>query len=362
MNSLTKRRTYVIAEAGVNHNGSLDLACRLVDAAAAAGADAVKFQTFKASRLVTASAKKAAYQKQGSKDETQFSMLKALELDGQAHRRLIHHCEEKRIHFLSTPFDEESLDLLASTFQLPVLKFSSGDVTNAPLLLKAAAYGKRVLLSTGMATLGEIEQALSALAFGYLHPGEAPSLAGFAHAYGSDEGQAVLRSHVTILHCTTEYPSPFDEVNLRVMETLRNAFQLPVGLSDHTEGIAVPVAAAALGADVIEKHFTLDRGLPGPDHRASVEPAELEQMITSIRQVEQALGTPVKHPTLSEWKNMIPVRKSIVAKLPIREGELFSTENLALKRPGDGVAPAHLWEFLGKSATRNYEKDEKVNF
>jgi N-acetylneuraminate synthase len=355
-------RTFVIAEAGVNHNGSLETALRLVDAAAEAGADAVKFQTFKAGQLVTARAAKAAYQAvQTGEGGSQYDMLKALELDEEAHETLIAHCERRGIVFLSTPFDEDSLQLLVHRLGLSMLKFSSGDITNGPLLLQAAMAGTRVLLSTGIASLGEIEDALSVLAFGYLHPeGGEPSRAAFRMAYCSPEGQRALQQHVTVLHCTTEYPCPYDEVNLHVMETLRRAFQLPVGLSDHTEGIAVPVAAAALGASVIEKHFTLDRNMPGPDHKASIEPLELKQLVQSVRQVELAMGRSQKIPTCSELQNQSAVRKSLVAKNRIRQGELLTAQNLTAKRPGTGVSPMHYWDYLGQRATRDYEVDEQV--
>lgn len=355
-------QTYIIAEAGVNHNGSLDLAKQLIDAAVEAGADAVKFQTFKAEKLVGRNAPKAEYQtKTTDGAESQFAMIKKLELDEEAHFVLINYCREKGIQFLSTPFDLESVDLLASRFDLPRLKISSGELTNAPLLLKAARAGKPIILSTGMATLGDIEQALGVLAFGYTHSHSVPSLSTFQQAYISEKGQRVLQEKVILLHCTTEYPAPYEEVNLRAMDTLRNAFGLPVGFSDHTRGIAVPVAAVARGAIVIEKHFTLDRNLPGPDHKASLEPNELREMVKSIRQVEHALGSPIKSPTASELKNMVVARKSLVAARAIQQGERFTEENLAVKRPGDGISPVHYWEWLEKTASRDYEPDEKVS-
>ncbi|MBX5437762.1 MAG: N-acetylneuraminate synthase [Alicyclobacillaceae bacterium] len=353
--------TYIIAEAGVNHDGSLDMALQLVEAAAEAGADAVKFQTFRTDELVTKRAKKAKYQSSSTDaGEGQWTLLKPLELDGGAHERLIDHCKSRGIDFISTPFDLTSLSLLAERFALPVLKISSGDITNAPLLLKAAALGKRIILSTGMSTLGEIEQALGVLAFGYTRPHSTPSVSAFLEAYASGPGQRALQEKVILLHCTSEYPSPFNEVNLRAMQTMRQAFQLPVGLSDHTPGIAIPLAAVALGAVVIEKHFTLDKRLPGPDHQASLEPGELKQMIECIRQVEQALGSPLKAPTPAESKNKLHVRKSLVARSDISTGELFTERNLTAKRPGDGVSPMHYWDYLGRPASRNYTADDPV--
>lgn len=361
MNVTNKHRTYIIAEAGVNHNGSLELAKALIDAAAEAGADAIKFQTFKAERLVTMNARKANYQiVNDNSHDTQFEMLKALELDEESYETLMQHCKTKGIDFLSTPFDIPSAKLLIERLQLPIIKISSGDLTNAPLLLTIARADKPVLLSTGMSTLAEIEMALGVLAFGYIHKEGRPSLQAFYEAFCSDEGQEALREHVTLLHCTSEYPAPFDEVNLRVLETLKQSFHLRIGYSDHTQGIAVPLAAVAMGAVVIEKHLTLDRNLPGPDHRASLEPEELEQMVTSIRQIEQALGDPVKRLTLSEKNNRLVVRKSLVALRPVKKGEPFTEDNLTVKRPGDGISPMHYWDWLGKLSPRDYEADEVV--
>ncbi len=352
---------YVIAEAGVNHNGSLDMAKELVDVAASAGADAVKFQTFRAEKLVTKSASKAEYQTRTTqRDESQFEMLKRLELSDSAHFELIQHCLSRGIQFLSTPFDEESVDLLALHFDLPRLKLSSGDLTNAPLLLKCATTGKPLILSTGMSSLAEVETALGVLAFGYLDLDLAPGQAAFRTAFASPEGQRVLQRNVTLLHCTTEYPAPISEVNLRVMDTLRAAFGLPVGYSDHTEGITIPVAATARGASIIEKHFTLDRSLPGPDHKASLEPDELRQMLQAIRQVEAALGHGLKVPTPAEARNAEVARKSLVAAHEIRQGEIFTPENLVVKRPGTGVSPMAYWEMLGRIANRDYAPDSVV--
>jgi len=352
---------YIIAEAGVNHNGSLEQAFLLVDAAAEAGADAVKFQTFKADKLVSRAAAKAEYQiGTTGKNESQHEMIRKLELDEAAHMRLLQHCRSKGIEFLSTPFDLESLDMLVSRFDLSRIKLASGEITNGPFLLAAARTGKPTILSTGMSNLGDVEMALAVLAFGYTCPEAIPSLAAFEAAYCSDDGRSALSDKVTLLHCTTEYPAPLAAVNLRVMETLRQAFRLPVGYSDHTSGIAIAIAAAALGATVIEKHFTLDRNLPGPDHQASLEPEELKQMVRSIREVETALGSSVKQPAPCERGNRSVARKSLVAARPIGKGEHFSIGNLTVKRPGDGISPMYYWDWLGKPADRDYQADDKV--
>jgi sialic acid synthase SpsE len=264
------------------------------------------------------------------------------------------------IQFLSTPFDLDSLRLLISCFDLPYIKISSGEITNPPFLLEIARTGKSVILSTGMSTLGEIEIALGVLAFGYLGKGEYPCIETFQEAYSSIDGRQLLQQKVSLLHCTTEYPAPFGEVNLKAMDTLRSAFGLPVGFSDHTSGIAVPLAAVARGAVIIEKHFTLDRNLPGPDHKASLEPVELKNMVESIRQIEEALGYSYKIPTPSEVKNKTVARKSLVANQAIKRGEKFTIDNLTTKRPGTGLSPLYYWEWLGKFAERDYEQDERV--
>lgn len=347
----------VIAEAGVNHNGDLNRALALVDAAAAAGAQVVKFQTFRAAALVTVDAPKADYQRQTTgSDESQFAMLKRLELDEHAHRALMARCDEHGIRFLSTPFDADSLDFLVHGLGLDTLKFSSGDLTNGPLLHRAAQTGVKVILSTGMATLDEVAEALGVLACGIL--GRTPSRAGLKAAL--TEGQAALAGKVTLLHCTTEYPAPVTQVNLRAMATLREAFRLPVGFSDHTNGIAVALAATALGATVIEKHFTLDRTLPGPDHRASLEPDELAALVAGVTEVAASLGTPEKGPTKSERSNMKVARKSLVALVPIAEGEVFTEANLGVKRPGTGASPMEWWDRLGQKAKHQMIPGEMI--
>ncbi|MDD5298994.1 MAG: N-acetylneuraminate synthase [Gallionella sp.] len=354
-------RVYIIAEAGVNHNGLLDQAIRLIDVATEAGADAVKFQTFKADQLVSRAAPKAEYQvKNTAASESQHEMIRKLELSEEAHLALVSHCNTNGIEFLSTPFDLESLKMLVRKFDLSKIKLSSGDITNAPLLFETARTGKPIILSTGMSTLGEIEMALEILAFGYTVKDESPSLMAFEKAYGSALGRKALQEKVTLLHCTTEYPAPFTDINLRAIATLQQAFGLHVGYSDHTQGIAIPVAAVALGAVIIEKHFTLDRNLPGPDHKASLEPDELKQMVRSIREVELALGSSTKQPAASELRNRPVARKSLVAAQDIRKGEAFTQSNLAVKRPGDGINPICYWEWLGKIADRDYQQDDKV--
>lgn len=356
-----KEQAYIIAEAGVNHNGSLEIAKKLVDVAADAGADAVKFQTFKATSLVSMQAPKADYQLNTTdKSESQLAMLQKLELDRNAHIELIEYCKQKDIQFLSTPFDVESLELLVEMIDLPVIKIPSGEITNAPFLLEIAKKGKKVILSTGMSMLGEIEAALGVLAYGFLRCTNKPSRDSFMQAYISYEGQQILKEKVILLHCTTEYPAPFNEVNLRVMDTLHSAFGLPVGYSDHTEGLTVPIGAVARGATVIEKHFTIDRNLPGPDHKASLEPNELKQMVKEIRLIEQALGLRVKIPTLAEQKNKAIARKSLVAKTDIASGELYTENNLTVKRPGTGISPLYYFEVIGKKAPKSFKKDEIV--
>lgn len=355
---MASNKVTIIAEAGVNHNGSLELALQLVDQAAACGADIVKFQTFRASELVSKSAKKAEYQARNTgTSESQLEMIRKLELSPSDHEVLMARCREKGIEFLSSPFDFMSLDFLVKDLKLACIKLGSGELTNAPLLLKAAQSKSELILSTGMATLDDVRLALSVAAYGLLG-GTQPSAKAFADAFSSLEGQALLRQKVTILHCTTEYPAPFAEVNLAAMDTLRNEFGLRVGFSDHTEGVAIPIAAVARGAKVIEKHFTLDRKLPGPDHKASLEPAELKAMVDGIRQTEAALGTGLKQPTASESKNIAIARKSLVARKAIRSGEKFTSENIGIKRPGNGLPPIHYWEFLGKTAQRDFDEDE----
>ena len=329
--------TLVIAEAGVNHNGDMQLAKQLIEAAAEAGADVVKFQTFKADKLATTKAGKASYQQQATENaENQQEMLQRLELDPDQHQQLISHCHNSGIEFLSTAFDDPSIDLL-NTLNLKRLKIPSGEITNLPYLRRIGELGKPLILSTGMANLGEIEAAISVL-----------------------ETAGTKRAQITVLHCTTEYPAPMAEVNLRAMQTIGQAFGVAVGYSDHTAGIEVPIGAVALGATVIEKHITLDQNLPGPDHKASLEPKEFAAMVRAIRNIEQALGNGIKRPTASEAANLPIVRKSLVASRAISIGELFTAINITAKRPGTGISPMRWDELSGHPSPRDFAPDELI--
>lgn len=328
---------FIIAEAGVNHNGSIDLAKKLINEASDAGADAVKFQTFKAENLVSKSAQKADYQKETTdREESQFEMIKKLELDIDTHEELIAYCQTKNILFLSTPFDHESINLL-DELELEVFKIPSGEITNLPYLRHIGSLGKRVILSTGMADIGEIEDALDIL---------------------TEAG--TKKENITVLHANTMYPTPMEDVNLRAMVTVGNTFDTAYGYSDHTLGIEVPIAAVAMGASVIEKHFTLDRKMEGPDHRASLEPDELAAMVTAIRNIELALGSGIKKPSPSEMPNMAVARKSIIAKREIKAGEMLTEENLSIRRPGSGISPMRWNEIVGTPARKDYGEDELI--
>ncbi|MEO2281126.1 N-acetylneuraminate synthase [Pseudoalteromonas pernae] len=354
-------RTLIIAEAGVNHNGDIELAKKLVDAAVGAGADIVKFQTFKASNLASIHAVQAKYQARNlGTSESQLAMLKRLELPYESHDELIRYCDAKKIGFLSTAFDEQSLDFLKTKLQVSMLKIPSGEITNGPLLLAHARCNKHIILSTGMANLGEIEEALGVLAFGMTNNRDTPSKEAFELALASKEGQAVLRDKVTLLHCTTEYPAPLEDINLNAMATMEQAFGLQVGYSDHSKGIIVPIAAVAKGARVIEKHFTLSRNMEGPDHKASLEPDELLEMVQAIRNIESALGCGRKCAMPSEVKNKAVARKSLVASKDIAIGDKYSAINLTAKRPGNGISPMLYWELLGQAATNEYQMDEQI--
>jgi len=354
--------TLIIAEAGVNHNGNEQLAFQLVDAAYQAGVDIVKFQTFKAKKLVTASAKQADYQIENTqKVESQLAMLSRLELSYEFHHDLVKYCNKLGIEFLSTAFDSQSLDFLVNDLGLKTLKIPSGELTNAPLVLQHAQTGADLIISTGMATLAEVESALGVIAFGYLaQENVLPSLDAFQAAYFSAQGQKLLKTKVTLLHCTTEYPAPMKDINLKAMDTLAEAFQLEVGYSDHSAGISVPIAAVARGAMIIEKHFTLDKNMEGPDHKASLEPSELADMVAGIRNIELALGDGIKGPRPSEIKNKAIARKSLVAAKDIAAGELFNVENLDIKRPGNGVSPYQYWDLLNTQSTRSYREGEVI--
>lgn len=325
----------IIAEAGVNHNGDLDLAKKLVDAAKNAGVDIIKFQTFISENVISKNAKKADYQKVNSvKEESQLEMVKKLELTFNEFIELNEYCKSKNIEFLSTAFDFDSIEFL-DNLGMKRWKIPSGDITNLPYLMKIAKLNKPVILSTGMSTMDDIRSAVNSL---------------------KDNGAGEL----TVLHCTTEYPTPYNDVNLKAMLTIKDEFGEQIGYSDHTTGIEVPIAAVALGAKVIEKHFTLDRNMEGPDHKASLEPDELKAMVDSIRNIESALGDGIKQPAESEKKNMAIARKSIIAKKDIKAGEVFTEENLTVKRPGDGISPMKWFDVIGKVATRDFEEDELI--
>lgn len=359
----TDMPTFIIAEAGVNHNGDLNLARQLIDVAAEAGADAVKFQTFHAEQVVSRNAPKAEYQTRTTDQvESQFEMIRKLELTETDHEVLITHAQARGIAFLSTPFDVPSLHLLTKRFGLQMIKIPSGEITNAPFLLAIGRAAQQVIISTGMSTLAEVEAALGVLAFGFTAPAIAtPQRRDFEQAFASEAPQQALRDRVTLLHCSTEYPAPFGEANLRAMDTMATAFGLAVGYSDHTLGIHISLAAVARGARVIEKHFTLDRNLPGPDHKASLERDELLELVRQIREIEQALGDGIKRPTASEWKNRDVARKSLVAAKAIQAGEMFTEENLTCKRPGMGLRPFGYWQTLGQTARRSYNADEALD-
>ena len=331
------KKVFIIAEAGVNHNGSVELAKKLIDVAVDSGVDAVKFQTFKAESLVSKNAQKAEYQKETTdQKESQFDMIKKLELDVSTHKELIAYCEEQNIMFLSTPFDHDSIDML-NELGLEIFKIPSGEITNLPYLRHIGSLKKEVILSTGMSDLGEIEDALDVLI-----------------KAGTD------KEKITVLHANTMYPTPMEDVNLKAMQTIGTAFDIAYGYSDHTLGIEVDIAAVAMGASVIEKHFTLDKTMEGPDHKASLEPDELKAMVKAIRNIELALGLSVKKPSPSEKPNMAIARKSIVAKRAIKIGEVLTEDNLAIKRPGTGINPMRWNEVVGVIALKDYSEDEFI--
>lgn len=358
----TDMPTFIIAEAGVNHNGDLSLAEQLIDVAADAGADAVKFQSFRAELSISRNAPKAEYQTRTTDQaESQLEMAHRLELTEADHEVLIAHAQARGIAFLSTPFDVPSLHLLTKRFGLQTIKIPSGEIDNPPFVLGIARAAQRVIASTGMSTLAEVEAALGMLAFGFTAPvTSTPRLGDFEQAFASESGQQALRDRVTLLHCTTEYPAPFSEVNLRAMNTLATAFGLPVGYSDHTPGIHIALAAVARGARVIEKHFTLNRNLPGPDQKASIEPDELRDLVCQTREIEQSLGDGIKRPTPSEWKNRGIARKSLVAAKAIQAGEMFTEENLTCKRPGTGVSAARWYDVIGSMAIQGFDPDDLI--
>jgi len=334
---LSANKVFIIAEAGVNHNGSIELAYKLIDIAVEAGADAVKFQTFKAENLVTKSADKADYQKQTTDEsESQFEMIKKLELDFDIHKKLINYCKEKDIMFLSTPFDHESIDLL-NELQLQIFKIPSGEITNLPYLRHIGLLNKKVFLSTGMSNLQEAGDALTVLI-----------------------NSGTLKENITVLHANTMYPTPMEDVNLNAMQTIHKEFGVAVGYSDHTLGIEVDIAAVAMGASIIEKHFTLDKAMDGPDHKASLEPDELKAMVSAIRNIEKALGGYEKKPSPSESINIDVARKSIVANQIIKKGELLSKKNITIKRPGAGINPMKWDVVIDTIAIRDFLENENI--
>ncbi len=330
-----KFSTFIIAEAGVNHNGSLKIAKKLIDTAKEAGADAIKFQTFKTENLVTNTAQKAEYQIKNSKHNTQYEMLKSLELTPTEFKKIGKYAKNKEIIFLSSPFDTQSVDLLEE-LNLPLYKIGSGEITNFPLLKHIAKKQKPIILSTGMSTMGEVEEAIQ-----------------FLEKYNDD---------ITLMHCLTSYPAPKEDVNLNVIKTLKNTFKKPVGFSDHTTGIEISLAAVALGSTIIEKHFTFDKKLPGPDHKASLEPAEFAKMVKSIRNIEKALGNGIKKPTPEELKIKKVVRKSIVSKDHIPQGTIITKDMLEFKRPGTGIEPKNVDQVIGKKTTKNIPKDTLITW
>lgn len=331
-------RTIIIAEAGVNHNGDIEKAKLLIEKAAEAGADFVKFQTFQSEKVVTKTAKRAEYQDANTgNSDSQYEMIKRLELSHEMHDKIIAHCKKNNIKFLSTGFDLESLDYL-NGLGIPLFKIPSGEITNLPYLRKVASFGKPVVMSTGMADMKEVKEAVEVLV-----------------------SEGIEKGSLTVVHCNTEYPTPMEDVNLRAMNSIGEELNVKIGYSDHTLGVEVPIAAVAMGATVIEKHFTLDRNLPGPDHIASLEPEELKEMVQSIRNIEQAIsGSGKKEPSLSETKNKAIVRKSIVAAKKIKEGDLFTESNLTVKRPGDGISPMQWDNLIGTRAKKDYLEDELI--
>jgi len=353
-------KTFLIAEAGVNHNGSIELAKKLIDAAVMAGADAVKFQSFVASSIVTAGASKAEYQitNTGSQ-ESQLEMLKKLELSHSQQRELHQYCQRSGIQFLSTPFDSASLNFLTADLGLETIKVGSGELTNAPFLFEVARLAKNIILSTGMSTIDEVADALGVIAF-VMTDSKNPSVSSFKSALASSEGRKAVTSKVTLLHCTTDYPTVPSDVNLQAMLTLREKFDCQVGFSDHSVGIHLAVAAVAMGATVIEKHLTIDRDLPGPDHKASLEPNEFKNLVEQVRDLENAFGDGTKRPTEVELKNRKIARRSLVALKAIKTGDVFTSENVSIKRPGTGRSPFEYWSLLGTKATSDIAENEVI--
>lgn len=353
------RSVFIIAEAGVNHNGSIDQAKKLVDVAADAGVNAVKFQTFKADNIVTLTAGMAEYQQKNlNMSDSQYNMLRQLELSFDEFVVLKKYCSNVDVEFMTTPFDIESLKFIVEDLGVSKIKISSGDITNGPLLFEAAKFKLPIILSTGMSTLAEIEQALSVIAYGLIG-GDSPSIEEFDKAYFSEEGKLAISKYVTVLHCTSSYPAPYHDVNLNCINTLRQAFGLDVGYSDHTIGEVVPIAAVAKGASMIEKHFTISRALKGPDHVVSLEPEELISMVKSIRVVESVFGSSEKRPTVSELATRTAARKSLVANNHIVKGQAMQSL-LSIKRPGNGLSPMRFWEIGRQTSIRDYEVGDLI--
>ncbi len=345
----------IIAEAGVNHNGNKDLALNLIDAASDSGADIIKFQSFSAERLVSLEAPKADYQIiNTNKDESQFEMLKKLELSKRDYICLKNRCEEKGIEFLSTPFDEKNLEFLID-LGIKRIKIPSGEITNGPLILTAARSGLPLIISTGMSDIEEINRALAVVVFGVIEPLKSkPNKDILNRIIKSKEFKKVIKDNVTLLHCTTEYPAPYSSVNLKAMNALRNYFGTKVGYSDHTKGTVISIAAASLGASIIEKHITLSRNFSGPDHLSSIEPSELIELVKNIRIIETSIGNGEKILQKCELKNKIIARKSLFAHKDIKKGEIFSQENIIAKRPGNGVTPMDYWDLIGTKTSKDY--------
>lgn len=373
-------KIYIIAEAGVNHNGSLEMARQLIDIASDAGADAVKFQTFTANNLLKKGTKKAPYQQVTTGDATdQYQMIKELELSPEAHFMLAEYAKSKNIDFLSTPFDQPSAKFLADNFSMTYMKVPSCDLTNAPLLYDIAKANKHIILSTGMSKMSEIEDALSIIGFALENTGEKPSQAAFKRSYNRIETQKILANCVTLMHCVSNYPAPRDAINLRSIKTMADTYKIPVGYSDHSLGIDVALMAVAVGAVMIEKHFTIDKNLEGPDHPASLDAKELKEMVTGIRKIEAlraegkslaqyiddvadaeiVLGNGIKQPHACELQNIVPMRKSLVANAEIKKGEIIRSEDVIPKRPATGIAPIGYWEIIGSTAEKHYTKDEE---
>jgi len=353
-------KTFIIAEAGVNHNGDVNKALEMVNLAASAGADAIKFQTFNSESLTTVSAPKAKYQQENTpQDENQRDMLRRLELPKESYFEITKRCKEKKIKFMSTAFDSDSLSFLVNDLKVDLLKIPSGEITNGPFILEHARTGLDIILSTGMSNIQEIQHALSTIAFGYLSK-EEPQKDDFFQAINSSPGRKIINEKVILLHCTSQYPALNEDINLRAIQTLIDTFNVRVGYSDHSLGTLISSNAISLGAVLIEKHFTLDKDFPGPDHKASLDPIELRDLVTVIRRTEELLGDGVKIPMKSEKENLIISRKSIVARSNIKKGDIFSKDNLTFKRPANGMSPMKFWTLIGRKSKRDYLRDDLI--